>query len=1420
MPPKRRNTASAPHPAPKKRATLPRAPPKPARQKTPPHRHYAVAGFTSSSSSDSEAPAKPSTSKTAPEDDSDDDDVADWEDVPVPAPLDSTLAPDAAADSEDDDTPGDLNLTLSRSAHHALPPTRKKGASKAERQIRMLTHKMHVQFLLYAGWTRNRWACDEEVQALLLSRVPATTLEAIELWRKKIASKEEEREKLMRKIERKKAKGKAVEGDQEKLEEGSFQNEDSTLMKLLGHLMHWWRKRFVITAPALRKRGYKTLHAFAVEKEQLEDGTAPPGTRKYLFSTGNKDANGDETYTVFQDSGEWVKGVEGLRELAVKFEGSRDTGAVLFTALCRALGMEARLVYSLQPLGFGQGAVEEANVGSVKPSPLRKRIAKNPPRKKKQDVSSNEYSSSSEDEKGSSADEAEPKEKKSILKPPVEDKGLRFPTFWTEVYSPLACTYFAIDPHVLSMVGCLPSLYQQFEPRGASATSAKQVIAYVIAYAADGTAKDVTTRYLSKSTLPGKTKGFRVPPSEVPLHSLDGTVVGTHKIDWWAKALRGYLRPHDKLTSIDLQEDADLKKGTTEAAKKEKKFSETVSGYKTHPEFVLVRHLKREEAIRPGVAHVKMFTTGKGEKATEEKVFRRKDVVNCKSSETWYKEGRKIKMGAQSLKQVPRRAVTLTKKRELEDAKLDGQTVLQGLYSFEQTELYIPPPIEDGIVPKNSFGNIDLYVPTMLPDGGSHLPLKGAAKIAKKLGVDYAEAVIGFEFGAQRAVPVIHGIVVAEENEDMIRDAWREAERERRKKEEKKREGLALAMWRKFVMKARVLERLRAEYGEYEEGDGANPFVKKGGVERVLEAPGGTGGGGFAVDDDDDDEYGGGGFFVDKSENGGGGFLVDEEHGGGGFLPDDHRQADGFVVEIEEDQDQGGGFLLDDEQNSNHADGRTFSNGKASTVNARIAVSLADLLSSKNGNNHQTPGKNPAPSPREYLQIDGSEEHDGININSKAIGSVTDSEPNNNGEDADEDMMDTCHEVSPYFTSKRAKKKAEETTAAARVEQSYPQNKAEPVDRTKAEIPTTRTDVRKRGKKAEGTLTKVKKLSMRKALAQKLPGKEPKLAELAEIGSNTPSDVGTGPSGTQRRRSTRLAAAPSSSSSSRVRYTESDDINDQEDEEDEGDEGEEDDFMAPNQAASAILEYLQISSTQSSRISDPNMVASNWEKKVATICTSNFDINEAQEDLRDLVKLPIIIPKDRPSFTLCEIHSTTVSLSTAHLNANDPTLKKNAGMHFLWHLDPLFQHFKSLHDENDIETPLQLLSQATKKSQNTLRETLKGSKVMRRMAAALTRSAPEWAPHFVFAHGKYNCTDLSKVGGNIEWGNRMEAEMLKLQEEYITKCRAAHPAGPPAYWDTDDLVASLGVDEEIGELVVMSELASEEDDMSELDLQE
>ncbi|KAI5854252.1 hypothetical protein BZA05DRAFT_393668 [Tricharina praecox] len=758
----------------------------------------------------------------------------------------------------------DLELTLSRAPGVDVPLSgKKKGASVQQRRIRVLTHCLHVQYLLFHGWARNRWVSDAEVQAVLLSQLPAGISAAFERVREKAGGK----------------------------------GKTDPLLTPLGMLLHWWRAKFTVDAPALRKRGYRSLRQFVDEREAAgEDVLAVP--------TGRKDAEGREVETMVRREGETVKGLQAFRTLARECKGSRDVGALLLTGICRALGFEARVVFSLQPLGFGFSTAETAEVVTTgdKPAEVNGKVngkakvnGKGHGKRKRVDSDEDDESSGLSSLEDTSDDDDSGKSSK--FNKPAFDRDLLYPTFWTELHSPYSNTYLTLSAFPSPLLGHTPDLTAKFEPRGKKAANAKQVIAYVVAYSSDGHARDVTARYLSKRTFPGKTKGFRIPVSQVPIYSYDGKVVSSYSVDWFAKALLPLVKPREKWTDAEVAEDEDLRKAVAPpdelAAKKYN--TNTLSGLKNHPELVLERHLKREEAIIPGKGHARTFTSGKGDKKLEEKVYNRADVAVCKAVENWYREGRTVKVGEQPLKMVKRRAVTLARKREIEEKQREGETAMQGLYAEFQTELYIPPPIEDGFIPTNAFGNIDVYVPTMVPAGAVHIPLKGAGRVAKKLGVSYAEAVTGFEFRQQRALPYIEGVVVAQENEGLVRDAWRAAEEERKKREDGKREAEALGRWRRLVLKARVLKRLREEYGETHPGENqeveVNPFVRKDSQRRE---PVQDGGGVVPTDEDEDEDedegegYGGGGFLLDDDEEGEQPPPppVDGDGGGGGFILD------------------------------------------------------------------------------------------------------------------------------------------------------------------------------------------------------------------------------------------------------------------------------------------------------------------------------------------------------------------------------------------------------------------------------------------------------------------------------------------------------------------------------------------------------
>lgn len=72
----------------------------------------------------------------------------------------------------------------------------------------------------------------------------------------------------------------------------------------------------------------------------------------------------------YEKDNEVIRSEKSLMKHALMFRGSRDTSAQLFTALCRALGIPARLVVSLQSVPW------QASVG--KPKPTAKKTSKGP----------------------------------------------------------------------------------------------------------------------------------------------------------------------------------------------------------------------------------------------------------------------------------------------------------------------------------------------------------------------------------------------------------------------------------------------------------------------------------------------------------------------------------------------------------------------------------------------------------------------------------------------------------------------------------------------------------------------------------------------------------------------------------------------------------------------------------------------------------------------------------------------------------------------------------------------------------------------------------------------------------------------------------------------------------------------------------
>ncbi|KAF3921751.1 hypothetical protein ABW21_db0209901 [Orbilia brochopaga] len=777
------------------------------------------------------------------DEDDEDEDEGDWENILETNPPNRGKQPQSKPSDSLRKQGGDVTFTLDKNSIPSINPLKKKGISSRERNERLYTHVMHVICLLYHGYIRNVWINDKGLQELLLGVLKGTPLKKdVDLYLAALAPAPVSPAAGKKK---KKGKGRSKKKQRAATPPAEVQEPpalatpqpDPELLDLLSDLMQCWKGKFRVTAYGLRKKGYL-------------------------------DACSNASIAEEEKTSEKISGLKEFQLRAKDHCGSRDIGAQLFTALLRALGLEARLVFSLCPLGYGFTKVENRDIQDPLAQELKSAAEK---------LSSTDTSTDSSVSDYETSDDSPRKPKK---REGQYDGDIKFPTFWTEVYSPIAQRWIAVDPFVTGMILSEDDDMSRLEPKGQSASKAKQQISYVVAYNMDNTARDVTVRYLSKRIFPGKTKGFRMPLFDREIVDHRGDLLMIEKYDLFLeRILTCFQKDKLTLTPRDIKDIEDLyprstvkvQEGTTQG------FPTSVAAYKNHPKYILERHLKREECLLPGELPVHTLVIGKGDKAKEEQVYSRNSITMAKPAENWYKEGRVVKPNETPLKHATSRAVTVNRKREIENAKREGDEYagLVGLYAYYQTELFRPAPISNGIIPKNAYGNIDCFVPSMVPEGAVHVPSRNAARLSKRLGIEYAEAITGFEFRKKRAIPRAEGVLCTEEMAEILAEACRQDEEEKRLKEEGKREQVCLKMWKKFLIGLRIIERIEDDYGGEDELALSNADklgsesranqdmqgVQAGEDQETNDAEGSSDvemGGGFIPDDNSDAEMGGG----------------------------------------------------------------------------------------------------------------------------------------------------------------------------------------------------------------------------------------------------------------------------------------------------------------------------------------------------------------------------------------------------------------------------------------------------------------------------------------------------------------------------------------------------------------------------------
>ncbi|OAF62082.2 hypothetical protein VC83_01612 [Pseudogymnoascus destructans] len=487
-------------------------------------------------------------------------------------------------------------------------------------------------------------------------------------------------------------------------------------------------------------------------------------------------------------------------KLAAKnMEGSRDTGAQLYCALLRGAGLDVRLVCSLQLLPINASSTKTRpppqGISTLRPvtptTPTSDSEAMNiasPTSSFASRASGAPFSARRRVGHPNAADFHIPDATPPRRPPPPKPKQRRniespYPVFWVEVLDEAHQKWMPVDPLVTGTIN-KPSV---FEP---PAADAENTMTYVFAFEEDGAVRDVTCRY---------TKWYSAKVRKTRVESTDGG------LKWLRRTMKFYSRGFK--TDLDQIEDIELQ--TIEGREP---MPTSIADFKGHPRYVLERDLRRNEVLvdpheigKVASGRDANSAGGKGKKI--ESVFRRGDVKTVRSADGWYRLGREVKVGEQPMKSRAARRI----------ANDDEETGDVALYTEDQTVLYEAPPVVDGRVPKNVYGNLDVYVESMVPKGGVHLPYPDAARAARLLGISYSDAVTGFEFRGRQGTAIIKGVVIASEYQEAVEAVVQGFKDDEWHAKEERRSMAALRMWKRFMVGLRIKERVDAYEIEGEE---------------------------------------------------------------------------------------------------------------------------------------------------------------------------------------------------------------------------------------------------------------------------------------------------------------------------------------------------------------------------------------------------------------------------------------------------------------------------------------------------------------------------------------------------------------------------------------------------------------------------
>ncbi|KAH9675413.1 DNA repair protein RAD4 [Citrus sinensis] len=380
----------------------------------------------------------------------------------------------------------------------------------------------------------------------------------------------------------------------------------------------------------------------------------------------------------------------------------------------------------------------------------------------------------------------------------VGSRKVGAPLYWAEVYCSgenLTGKWVHVDAANAIIDG-----EQKVE---AAAAACKTSLRYIVAFAGCG-AKDVTRRIASK-----RVNSAWWDAVLAPLRELESGATGDLNVESSAKD--SFVADRNSLEDMELETRALTEPLPTNQ-----------QAYKNHQLYVIERWLNKYQILYPK-GPILGFCSGHA-------VYPRSCVQTLKTKERWLQEALQVKATEVPVK-VIKNSSKSNRGQDFEPEDYDevdarGNIELYGKWQLEPLRL---PSAVNGIVPRNERGQVDVWSEKCLPPGTVHLRLPRVYSVAKRLEIDSAPAMVGFEFRNGRSTPVFDGIVVCVEFKDTILEAYAEEEEKREAEEKKRREAQATSRWYQLLSSIVTRQRLNNCYGNNSTSQSSSNFqnVKK-----------------------------------------------------------------------------------------------------------------------------------------------------------------------------------------------------------------------------------------------------------------------------------------------------------------------------------------------------------------------------------------------------------------------------------------------------------------------------------------------------------------------------------------------------------------------------------------------------------------